>query len=308
MKAFYKKIQIIIVLSGCLFPTFVAFADTSVTLLNASGGAGGSSFVDMALNGVGIASISVRSGNLIDSIQLTYRYGNKHIIGLAHGGKGGKSSTFRLSAGEVITELGGRSGKYVDSLYIRTSKNRVKKWGGKGGGKAYRFTGSKQSPITGIWGRSGKFLDAIGAVKASKGGQMDIKKHKIEKNMPATPDSGGVTKRSINSKGHIVITYPDGSRTEKFPGGMEKFSPDGTSMGKMLFSTGAPAAIPPDPPNNFEKAWLKEQSDGLLSIIRNLVGGDETSVTQYLKSEKGGQNIYERINKRRRVVEDMVLP
>ncbi|MDX2419247.1 MAG: jacalin-like lectin [Xanthomonadales bacterium] len=297
MKVFYKKIQIIFVLSGCLLSPFVAFADTGVTLLSASGGAGGSPFVDMALSGGGVASITVKSGNLIDSIQLTYRYGNKHVIGLAHGGKGGKSSTFRLSAGEVITELGGRSGKYVDSLYIRTSKNRVKKWGGKGGGNTYRFTGSRKSPITGIWGRSGKFLDAIGAVKP-----------KTEKDMPATPGSGGVTKRSINSKGYIVTTYPDGSRTERFPGGMEKFNPDGTSMGKMLFSTAAPAAIPPDPPDNFEEAWLTEQSDGLLSIIRTLVGGDETSVTQYLESEKVSLSIYEKINKRRRVVGDMVLP
>ena len=168
MKSIWKKLQFnIIILSGCLLVPLVAFADTGVTLLNASGGPGGSPFVDMAGE---IAAITVRSGSLIDSIQISYRYGNKRVIGLAHGGRGGKSSTFKLKAGEVITELGGRSGKFVDSLYIKTSKNRFKKWGGPGG-KDFRFKGSKQSPIMGIWGRSGNLLDAIGAVKVGKGGQ-----------------------------------------------------------------------------------------------------------------------------------------
>ena len=309
MKAFYKKLQLILLTSSfCLLFQFSAFANAGITLLNTSGGAGGSPFVDMAARGGTIASITVRSGKFIDSIQLTYRYGKMLVVGLPHGGKGGKSSTFRLRPGEIITELGGQSGKFVDSLYIKTSKNRFKKWGGNGGSRAYRFIGSKQSPITGVWGRSGRFLDSIGAVKSNKKKKITLTQMAVGQKMTLTPSGGGATKRSVNSKGHIVITYPDGSRTEKFSGGMEKFGPDGKSMGKMLFSTGAPVAIPPDPPNNFEKAWLKDQSEGLLSIIRNLVGGDEASIDHYLKTEKASLNIYEQINKRRRVIDKMVLP
>lgn len=172
MEAFCKKIQLtIIVLSGCLLFPFVSFAVTNVTLLNASGGRGGSPFVDMAVSGGSVAAITVRSGSLIDSIQFTYRYGKKQVRGQAHGGNGGKSRTFKLKPGEVIIELSGKSGKYVDSLYIKTSRGRSKRWGGKGGSRRYKFTGSTKSPITGIWGRSGNLLDAIGAIKASKGGQ-----------------------------------------------------------------------------------------------------------------------------------------
>ncbi len=86
------------------------------------------------------------------------------------------------------------------------------------------------------------------------------------------------------------------------------FNPDGTLGMQASYLTAAPVAFPPDPPNSFEQAWLEGQNEGLLSIIRNLVGGDKVSITHYLKSEKKGLNIYERISKRRRVIDKMVLP
>ena len=174
MKTIYLKIQFFIsVLALCLLFPLVTLANTNVTLLNTSGGAGGATFVDMAGERGQVSSITVRSGDLIDNVQFTYRYGNKLVKGPAHGGKGGRSSTFKLKRGEVSTEMGGRSGGKVDSLYIKTSRGRKMAWGGKGGNRIFRFTGSKQAPIIGVWGRSGSLIDAIGAVIINKAGHQN---------------------------------------------------------------------------------------------------------------------------------------
>ena len=142
-------------------------ANTIITLNSESGGEGGTPFVEMvAPNGV-ISKITIRSGKFIDSIQLTYQY-KQEVPGKIHGGSGGSLKSFSLSRGEYITEFGGRSGKYVDSIYVKTNKGRQEHWGGDGGGKPFRFMGTRQSPIQGIWGRAGVFLDAIGIIRKIK--------------------------------------------------------------------------------------------------------------------------------------------
>lgn len=250
----------VIVLSGCLLSPFVVFADTSVTLLSASGGPGGSPFVDMAVSKGRITAITVRSGKFIDSIQLTYQYGSKRVIGLAHGGKGGNSQTFKLRAGEFITEFSGRSGKYVDSIYIKTSKNRSKKWGGNGGGNTFKFTGSKQLPILGIWGRSGALLDAIGVVRSSKGGQT-IK----------TKSIGGF-ERQANSQGGDD-TKADSIQRYTFP--------------------------KPTASNNEIKSWLKIQNAKLKNIIKSMSSNNEFSNYSKGENKTCGSSLYCQVTYRR---------
>jgi hypothetical protein len=261
MNFFRNKIQhAIIVLSGCLFFPFVVFADTSVTLLNASGGPGGSPFVDMAVSKGRITAITVRSGKFIDSIQLTYQYGKKRVNGSAHGGKGGKSGTLKLSAGEFITEFSGRSGKYVDSIYIKTNKNRSKKWGGSGGNNRFKFTGSKQSPILGIWGRSGALLDAIGIVRSSKGGQAIN-----------TKGIGGF-KQQANSQGGDESKY-DSIQSSAFP---------------------KPAAN-----KNEINSWLKFQNAKLENIIKSMSSNKEFSNYSKGEKKTCGSSLYCQVTYRR---------
>ncbi len=173
--AFSKRIYLYIaLLSFGLFPPFPVIANTGVTLLKASGNQNGTPFVEMALKGGVIEKITINSGRFIESIQFTYRYGKKYVVGQTQGGKGKKkmkgssSSSFTFRPGEVITEMGGRSGKYVHSLYIVTSMGRKQTWGGKsgkGGRGAFKFTGSKRNPIVGVWGHSSSFINALGAVR-----------------------------------------------------------------------------------------------------------------------------------------------
>ncbi len=148
----------------CLFFTSInqLFA-SGVRLGKVSGGNGGVPFVDMMAPGGKMASITIRSGKFIDSIQINYRYG-RNIVGIPHGGKGGVAKTFSFARGEYITKFGGRSGKYVDSIYIRTNKGRSMRWGGRGGENRFAFTATAKTPITGIWGKSGSFVDAIGII------------------------------------------------------------------------------------------------------------------------------------------------
>jgi hypothetical protein len=245
MNTICVKIQFFIIALALylLFP-LVTLANTNVTLLNASGGAGGATFFDMAGERGRVSSITVRSGNLIDNIRFTYRYGNKLVNGLAHGGKGGKSSKFRLKPGEVITEMWGRSGKYVDSLNIKTSMGRVKRWGGQGGHKAFRFKGSKQAPIIGVWGRSGALIDAIGAVRIYKAGQ----------------NNGGG--QGMASKG--------------FAGFKQKVDPPGGTESCDRCENVAGLQFPnPSAEKRQLKPWLKNHSAYLGKIINRLSASDQ---------------------------------
>jgi len=153
-----------LILSVFIIPSNV-FAETKLS--RESGGTGGAPFVEMVAPGGVISSITIRSGSLIDSIQLTYRY--KHQVpSRIYGGGGGTARSFNLQQGEYITEFSGRSGRFVDSIYIKTNRGRTKRWGGHGGERSFKFTGTRSSPIQGIWGRSGVYIDAIGVINKSR--------------------------------------------------------------------------------------------------------------------------------------------
>ncbi|MCP4992951.1 MAG: hypothetical protein GY934_04065 [Gammaproteobacteria bacterium] len=242
---------ITVTLFSLLLLPHLSSADTSVRLTKASGGGGGSPFVEMATPQGEIVAITVRSGNFIDSVTLTYRYGNRRVNGPRHGGNGGSQRTFKLKKGERIIELGGRSGKYVDSLYIRTNKNRTQRWGGQGGSSSYRFTASKNAPIVGLWGRSGAFLDAIGAIKASGRGkalQTDgLAGYSREEDASRSDDGGqdGIHKRAA-------------IQTHEFP-------------------------APNDNRDELDQ-WLSNQSNMLLKIVKKLANSPN-DYNKYLSKE-----------------------
>ena len=153
-----------LILSILIIPTNV-FSDTTTKFSRESGGSGGAPFVEMVAPSGVISGITIRSGSLIDSIRLTYRYRHQ-VSSRTYGGSGGTAKSFSLQQGEYITEFGGRSGKYVDSIYIKTNKGRTQRWGGHGGERSFRFIGTRHSPIQGIWGRSGVYIDAIGVIRS----------------------------------------------------------------------------------------------------------------------------------------------
>lgn len=160
---------LVFVLGITLFLPTILHARSVVMMSPLSGGQGGSHFVALPKNlRAAIRTITVRSGNYIDSIQLTFRNGKTISRTLRYGGNGGSVHSFNIARGEYITGVYGRSGRFVDSLTIVTSKGRKHSWGGKGGAHKYAFSGSKQDPIIGLWGRSGVYVDAIGVVKYSK--------------------------------------------------------------------------------------------------------------------------------------------
>ena len=165
---FYIYIAVLMLSLFAAIPS-VVFSRDAINFGREFGGTGGAPFVEMVAPGGVISGISIRSGSLIDKIQLIYLYKNNHTIkGTSRGGSGGNSKTFKLKKGEYITKLGGKYDKYINSIYIRTNKGRREKWGGSGGSKHFKFTGTKDSPIQGVWGRSGALLDAIGVIKKSK--------------------------------------------------------------------------------------------------------------------------------------------
>lgn len=155
---------------ACLCPVLLACVlagaevhAKSFLLSGTWGGPGGAEFVDSQSLAGEVSAILVRSGSMINSVQVVYRVRGKQVAGPRHGGNGGRIGRFDLRRGEHIIEIGGRSGKYVDSLYVRTNE-RTQRWGGPGGQFPYRYRVPRGSRLTGIWGRSGNLLDAIGVV------------------------------------------------------------------------------------------------------------------------------------------------
>lgn len=118
---------------------------------------------------------------------------------------------------------------------------------------------------------------------------------------------GGVREisREILPDGKVKIELSDGSTRVNFSGGYTLTTPDGQSR-TYLFSTQAPSAIPPTPPNGSpEQAWLEYHSASLLNTISKMVGFDQQSIDNYLAAE-GDVGIYDQIAKRRQTLDFMV--
>jgi hypothetical protein len=122
------------------------------------GGGGGTPFDDSSYIGNPITSITVRHGELVDSIQITY--GNQQAP--KHGGGGGEADTISLAKGEQVIAVVGRSGDLVDQIQFVTVSpgNVLKSYGpyGGGGGNPFYIIGA----VDAFFGRSGESLDAVG--------------------------------------------------------------------------------------------------------------------------------------------------
>ena len=123
------------------------------------GGNGGSWFNDCNADRDPITEIKVRSGRLVDSIQITY--GGE--MEPRHGGGGGRLEFCELSANETITDVRGRYGRVLDQIEFVTSEGRVCGPYGGNGGRDF----SKSIPgyhLSCIFGRSGRLIDQIAFV------------------------------------------------------------------------------------------------------------------------------------------------
>lgn len=162
----------------CLPALLVFFTLNSVCIINnvfsatyswcgPSGGVGGKVFSDGQKEGARIIKVIVHSGAFIDSIQVVYGYKGKRgkvFILPRHGGEGGEKSELQFAPDEYITMVAGQYDVCVNSLMIKTSKNRKKKWGMDGGKVDFIYNVPTGSKIIGFFGRAGEFLDSIGVI------------------------------------------------------------------------------------------------------------------------------------------------
>jgi hypothetical protein len=131
-----------------------------------SGGTGGGEFTDDYIGDTSkVVEIRVSHGRVIEGIQIAYEMsdGTRHPLRM-HGGAGGPLEVFTLHRDEYITGIGGRYGDFVDSLQIRTNKQRTTHFGGNGGTADYVYEAPEGTEIVGFCGRSGDVIDAIGVI------------------------------------------------------------------------------------------------------------------------------------------------
>ncbi len=130
------------------------------------GGDGGSPFDDrLSATGdiIGIASITIRSGSFVDSIQVVYDLADGSTYSAPqHGGNGGSEVTITLGRDEQVYQVTGRSGSYVDQLtfHTRMPDGSTKEYGPYGGNGGSPF--SIPGVDVGFFGRSGAYLDQVG--------------------------------------------------------------------------------------------------------------------------------------------------
>lgn len=70
-----------------------------------------------------LVEVRVRSGSVIDAIQLVYSYGDHAFTTPWYGGSGGAESFFTLAPGELIVKIEGRSGSLVDQVQFITNRS-----------------------------------------------------------------------------------------------------------------------------------------------------------------------------------------
>lgn len=135
-------------------------------VLGPSGGHGGHEFQGYAVPaGAQVAEIRVNAGLYIDGLQLVYRDANGATIEMDHvGGHSGLHHAVTLEAGEYLTGVSGRCGRYIDSIRFHTNLRTTDQFGGPGGEDEYRFEVAAGSEIVGFVGRAGWFVDQLGAI------------------------------------------------------------------------------------------------------------------------------------------------
>src|SRR5688572_20131189 len=112
-----------------------------------------------------------------------------------------------------------------------------------------------------------------------------------------TPDTQASNRKKISADGQVETTMPDGSRRLERPGvcGFTVVRPDGTKTGASCNQV-QPAT--PPVPDHVSATWLDAHGSSLLEIARSLLGNDQTSVDNYLRTESAGLTVYDRIRLR----------
>lgn len=135
---------------------------------DAYGGEYGTWFSDLdavaAVASPGVASVTLRGANRLDSVSISLRTGQT----LAHGGSGGTAATLALNAGETLTAAtlcqGEKDGKTrIFYAQLRTSAGRSVSAGTKTGTCVERAAAAGQG-FVGFLGRAGDGVDKLGFI------------------------------------------------------------------------------------------------------------------------------------------------
>lgn len=142
-------------------------APSLLTKLGPWGGNGGTEEDTTEAAPKGLESITVFSGDVVDSIGFSYvdQAGKKHTAG-PWGGPGGSPRQIQLAPSEYVKEVSGTFGDYygVNVITSLTFVTSLKTHGpfGQEDGTPFTVPVQKNSGIVGFHARGGKFLDAIG--------------------------------------------------------------------------------------------------------------------------------------------------
>jgi hypothetical protein len=123
--------------------------------------------------------------------------------------------------------------------------------------------------------------------------------------MPA--GSSGATpsgRHRINANGEVETPMSDGSTLLTVPGqcGGGIILPDGTRKPAECMRMEVQISTPPVP-DDATNQWLTAHDDDLLTVVKTLLGGDETSVDNYLHvHEPPGTSIYDQIRLRTELI------
>ena len=129
----------------------------------------------------------------------------------------------------------------------------------------------------------------------------------IEPQETASPQSSGISQRTILPDGTVEIRYPDGTIKRLSKGGITIISPNGQTK-KYQFYQVQPDTPPSLPSDAQTFTWLEAHNENLLVIIRSLVSNDQTAIDNYLQYEGTSSNLYEKINKRTQTIDYLLSP
>ncbi|EKM50863.1 uncharacterized protein PHACADRAFT_212790 [Phanerochaete carnosa HHB-10118-sp] len=122
-----------------------------------------------------IAKVIIRSGDIIDAIQLVFTDGSST---LSRGGQGGSEDEFALEIGEdVVRILFSADAKNIQRLRFVTSLGRCSRWYGKNGAeKEYEWTRGGHSALAGFTGSTGKYVNGLAPLWSDRRSMANLEK------------------------------------------------------------------------------------------------------------------------------------
>ncbi len=111
--------------------------------------------------------------------------------------------------------------------------------------------------------------------------------------------------RTINSEGKAELRRPDGSRRILNNCGWTDIFPKGQASTITCAEAQSPDP-PPLPVNPQNLKWLDGENASLLAIMKALVGNDQQAVQSYLNSEGADWTVYEKIQKRTKIINQLL--